>query len=478
MSGETLSGTTAQVIKTIVGFFGTIVFARVLGPTGYGAFFLLLSLATIANRPLAGWSEAVKKRFSEEITEQNRADLFGSVFLVSLSVSLVVVGLTALLSEPLIEYAGVDDAPLLFVLLFAITGTYSMIVQTTQGRGLVSVTIWTKTLNEIIAVPIQILLVLSGFGMAGMVYGYVTALVVVSPILFYYIAVVPSMPSRDTLSSLWSYAAYSIPNAFLGKIYSRFDILLLGALLTPAAAGYYEAALRVSAPAVFVSTVIGSALHPRVSHLLSQGSDPGEDIQNTLGYTSIFAFPLFFGSLSVAGPLITTIYGADFAPAASLLVGLAVFQLFYSQTTVLINVASGWDRPDVVTRLSVVALTTNIILGVLLTREFGPIGVVVSTILAESFRYLGLIRFVSTKIQLSALFPRPMFEQLGASVVMFVVVTGLVQAISLSSTIQLVLVIAVGAVIYFALLFLISKQHRITAISSLEATFDDRFQLK
>lgn len=460
---ETLSGTTAKIVTTVVGFLGTIVFARVLGPTGFGAFYLLLAITTISIRPLVGWSEAGKKRFSEKVSERQRSEIIGSQFVVAGVLSIVLLGVAVAASDYLIDYAGVPEAPLLFVGLFVATGLYNMLYQGVQGRGKVGVSTWTGTLKSVLEVPAQLVFVLSGLGVVGMVVGHVIALAIACPILLYYIDSRPAIPSRETFASLWTYARYSIPNSFLGSIYSRFDVLLLGALLAPAAAGYYEAALRVSTPAIFVSTVAGSAIHPRVSSLTSQDLDPADDIRNTISYTSVFAFPLLFGSLALADEVIVTIYGDGFAPAGTLLVGLAVYQLLQSQTTILLNVVGGWDRPDVATRLFAIALTVNIILGVILTAEFGAIGVVFATIVAESIRYLGLLHFTSDRLSWRVLFPRPLFAQFAAGLLMLGAVGVFRNEVPATSTVNLLMILGVGALVYFGALFAISEQHRTTA---------------
>ncbi|WP_123619183.1 lipopolysaccharide biosynthesis protein [Halorubrum sp. CSM-61] len=465
---EALSATTAKIASTVVGFLGTIVFARILGPTGFGAFFLLLTISNIAIRPLVGWATASKKRFSERKTEQQRSEIVGTQFILTAVFSLGLLGLSLVGAERLIEYTGLENAPVLFVMLAATSGLMSMLEGTTQARGKVGVTTWAGTLREGIAVPIQIALVVSGLGVLGMVFGHVFALLATIPIFLYYTDAVPSMPSREIFEDLWSYARHSIPNSFIGKIYNDFDIILLGFLLSPDAVGLYQAAFRVAAPATFVSNASASTLLPRVSNIVARGEDPRVDIRNTVAYASIFGFPIVFGSLAVSDKLIVTIYGSDFAGAVPLLIGLAIHSLFRTQTQVLGSVARGFDRPDVLTRLSLFALVVNILLGVILTLKFGAIGVVVATIVAELIRYVGLVQFTRQHVSWESLYPRPMIEQFGASLIMFGVVIGLKEVLTVGSVIRLGVVILAGAAIYFGILFAISGEHRTTFLSALE----------
>ncbi len=65
LSRETLGGTIAQFVMAAIGFVGTVVFARWLGPSAFGGVYLLFALVKFADRPMNGWSQAAKKRLSE-----------------------------------------------------------------------------------------------------------------------------------------------------------------------------------------------------------------------------------------------------------------------------------------------------------------------------------------------------------------------------------------------------------------------------
>lgn len=468
---EMFSGTMAKGITAVVQFLGTIAFARLLGPSRYGSYYLLLALATIAIRPLDGWAHAATKRFSEQISERTRSEILGAQFFFATGFSVLIVVGSIVASDHLVDYTGISEAPVLFPLLFVALGVFTMLFQTTHGRGKVSASIWLKALKDTIAVALQLALVLIGLGVVGMVYGYAIALLAVCPIFLYLIGVRAVRPSKQTIENLWRFARFSIPNNFLGTVYSRFDVILLGLLLTPTAAGYYEVAIRISVPAIFVSSVLGSLLLPRVSNLLSQDIDPGEDIKRAIGYTSIIGIPLLFGAIAVGRDVIVLIYGREFAPAVPLLIGLAGYQLLHSNCIVLTNVANGWDRPDVVTRLSAIALVVNILLGIALTLSFGPIGVVIATITAETLRYAGFAYFTSRHLFWRALFPRELLEQFVAGLTMYATLELLLSVYRINSLVDLSVAIGTGAGIYFGILLLINPRLRTKAVSTLHRAF-------
>jgi len=58
---ETLGATAAKIVMALAGFVGTIVFARVLGPSTYGGVGLIVTLAGIVDKPIEGWGSRRKK---------------------------------------------------------------------------------------------------------------------------------------------------------------------------------------------------------------------------------------------------------------------------------------------------------------------------------------------------------------------------------------------------------------------------------
>ena len=59
---EISRGVLAKFAMAGIGFVGSVVFARVLGPGGYGLFYLILTLVNVLDNPVTGWGVACKKR--------------------------------------------------------------------------------------------------------------------------------------------------------------------------------------------------------------------------------------------------------------------------------------------------------------------------------------------------------------------------------------------------------------------------------
>lgn len=459
---EILRGVAAKFAMAALGFVGSILFARELGPSGYGAFYLILTLVNVLDNPVTGWANACKKRLTE--TEFPVAEALGSGLLgVLASIVVVLPGMFLF-----VEFTDVFEIRGLFVpfcALYVCISLFEVAHRILSGRANFSSAEWADTLRSVFTLPLQVLLaIILSLGAAGMVYGLAAATFLTFPYLLYRIGIHPSLPTRESAHRIGEYAKFSIPTGFIGTAQSRVDVLLLGVLLaTTNAVGYYEVALKLTMPAGFIAGVTSSGLLGRVSNLLSRGDSVEQDVTNALAYAGLLATPIFFGALAIPEPLLVTIYGGEFRAAAAFLAGLALFRLLSTQVNQLTSVVAGLNRPDVNMWISAASLLLNVCLGYALFRIIGPVGIVVATIASECLKYLLSAYFVKREIPGVRLIPRPLVEQLGAGVLMYVVVERTYLILGVRSWVDLGIILAIGGTTYFAVLVTISRELRQTA---------------
>lgn len=453
-------GVLGRVVMMLVAFAGAVILARELGPDGYGAFYLLLAIVSFLDNPVTGWANACRKRFTEEDFPAEQA--VGSV-LIGVVVGAVAVALAAAALAPfVIEFTNQSNGPLLLVALFAGVATYLGTLELLKASANFGASNWMMAGRDILRVIAQLSLVLAGWGVTGMVVGMVAANLIVAPIALALLGVRPALPTRDTFDQVWMFARSSIPNGVVGTAQNRMDVLLLGALASTGVVGNYEAAIRITMPAMFVAGVASSGLMGRVSNLRSKGEAVGVDVQNNLSYASLVAVPLFFGALTVGTPVIVTVFSNQYADAGAFITGLALFHLFRSQKSILAATLDGFDRPELNLRVSTGVFLLNVVLGVGLFFSYGPIGIVVATIVSEAVGYGARARLVHRLIPSVKLLPQPLYDQLTAGVIMAVVVFALREVFSLGRWEAVGGIVAVGGAAYFAALVAISEPFRET----------------
>lgn len=460
LSGETLKGFVGQVLMALTGFAGTLIFANLLGQDGLGAFYLLVALVELCSQPLGGLASAIKKRGSE--VDGAERELMGVQGLVSLGWVAVVTTVAFLLSGRVDAYVGGKGAWWLLGATLAMEALYTTFVPILQARGRVGLAVGLDAVRSYVTFPTQVVLVVLGFGLHGMMFGLILASVVTVPLAIRHHGLLPRFPSRSVVDHTFSYARYSVPAAAVSKAYDRFDTLLLGAVLANAAPAVanYGVAVRLTLPAMFVAGTAANGLFVRVSNLHSKQEAFSQDVTNALAFASVLAVPLTFGGAAIAEPLVRTLFGGQYPGAAPFVVGLAAYRLVQSQTSILSRVIQGLDRPRIAFRISVLGLAVNVALGVALVYWVGALGVVWATIVAQTVSYVVFAVLVTRELPDVSLFPRPLVEQLVAGGVMFVAVSALHAVLTVGSWLDLSALLVAGAAVYGGVLLGISVRTR------------------
>lgn len=457
---ESVKALVAKFVMAATGFAGIIVFTRLVEKSDFGGFYLLLSLVFLADRPVRGFCQAVRKRWAE--SGSPKREILGTILLVD-AVAFVVAAAVVFGFRPfLIDYTGLQGSAPLFLAIFGsllLFFPYQLIL---GAMGWPSKQVWNDAFRSLLTLPLQVALVLSGLGALGMGYGLAAATLLSTPIAIYFVRVRPAVPTRETLKSLWEYGRYSTPNAIVGETYSRIDILLLGFLIGTVPVANYEVAFKLTTPATFASGVVATALMPKISNTISKGGEFVDDVKNSISYVSVLAIPIFFGALAIPEPLVVTAFESRYAGAAPYLIGLALYQVIATQTAIYFQTLSGMDLPNVGLKVNSVTLLFNIVVGIALAVVIGPLGVVVATVLAEGVKYLLTMLSVVRRVDGVTVIPRPLVMQIVAGVVMYVALEIVHARVSVSSWLDLAVLVGTGAIVYGIVLVLISPGVRVT----------------
>ncbi|WP_181687174.1 oligosaccharide flippase family protein [Halorhabdus salina] len=449
---EVSKGFVAKVILMVIGFLGSIVFARTLGPAVYGAYHVLVSVANILDNPIRGLGTACQKRISEHDRDN------GAILTIGLGgTTLIGAGTVGILfvASPYLDVFDIQNGTVLAGIVFIGLIFFKILQPLISGTGHFGTSIVLDMVRSIFTIPLQLFLVSFGLGVAGMVYGLAVASLAMVPISLYVLNTRLSIPSRQTVRDVLSYAKFSIPNGFIGSAYGQLDILLLGAVLGSGASGQYKIALQLSLPATLLSMVMGTGLLSEVSSRESQDKEIAQQVTNNVVFASLLAIPMFFGALAMPESIVVTVFGSEYRHAAPLLVGLMIYQIIRTQSSQISSVIEGIDRPDLMLYLNGVTLVVNLTLGIALVYQIGVIGVVAATIVAEGTKF-GTMTAVARKEVAYDPLPRPVVYEAIAGGVMFIVVKMIHQWWGVASWFDLLALVGLGAVIYAVVLVSLS----------------------
>lgn len=459
----------SKVVSSALGFVGTLYFARLLGPEILGLFALVTTMISwfgiVADLGIGG---GMLKRISEG-TEQGE---FLSAAALWILTTVVILSAMIVLAQSVVEsYVGsfdsyVDISVVWFVIaMLCVSQCVAFIFRILEAQRMVHVQSLLQMTNTTTRSLLQIGLVTAGFGLLGMLLGWIVGTIFISAIALYWVQVQPARPAKRHFRSLFDYAKFS----WLGKLKSRafndVDILLLGVFVQTSLVGVYSIAWSISKFLSLFGNAIRSTLFPELSYTSAQESGEAAAglVEDSLAYTGLIVVPGFVGGIILDDRLLR-LYSPEFVEGTRVLVLMILAILLFSYQQQLMNGLNGLDRPDLAFRVNAVFISLNAGLNVALIWQYGIKGAAVASVLSTGvsliLSYYMLSQLISFKVPYAEL-----TYQWVAALTMGVAVFGgrkLLETTVSHNAIIVVSLVGLGAAIYFLTLLAISAEFRAT----------------
>jgi O-antigen/teichoic acid export membrane protein len=245
--------------------------------------------------------------------------------------------------------------------------------------------------------------------------------------------------------SLLRQSGFITASRLIRTVIVTFDVLLLATLTGGASVGLYTAAYRVCMLVTMIAVATHVVYLPGISVAASTGVQRLSSVlKESLALTVSVILPLVVGGIFLARPLLTFLFGAEYAAAAPafqvLLASIGVLSLHGTAHNVFI--ALHQTRREML--IFAAAAATNIALNVWLIPSYGLLGAAIATLAAE-----GLI-LVTSAFSLY----RTGIRTSGSAFLSPVVATATmtVALVLLSDRLPVAAVIAAGGIVYVAVL--------------------------
>jgi O-antigen/teichoic acid export membrane protein len=438
----------ARVSGVVLGFVGTIYFARELGASRLGTFFLFQAVVGILMLVTDfGMREAIEKRLSEP---NDRPAVLGTGIMLKAGFLALVCLLIVVFHEPLENYIGADLA--VFLILALVVREANELANTVLRSELrVGETAWPRILRRLSFLVLGIGLVAIGVGVRGLVYAFIAASGMTFLVLVAKTTVRPGLPDRTKITSLFSYAKYNFVTAIGGQVYQRADILIIGFLLTQSHVGVYEIAWRVAGFVMILGETIGTVLFPSISDSSSSGNIERIEglFPKAISGSLVLIVPAFFGVLVLSEDILSVLFGSEFVSGTLVLVILMGEKIIQGVHVIVARFLHGLDRPDLGARVTVVSVTLNLLLNVLLIEwiGLGIVGAATATLISFGINATLALRYLSDLVTVS--FPyRHVAWYLFSSVMMAGAVYGIQTVVTPDSIPTLLVNVFAGAAIY------------------------------
>jgi O-antigen/teichoic acid export membrane protein len=238
-------------------------------------------------------------------------------------------------------------------------------------------------------------------------------------------------------------------SVFAISFYTVFDKTLLGLLSTKENVAFYEYSNKiVNIPKAFIS-VIGTVMYPRSCDMIKNNNISGQKFYFKTSIIIVFyiCFSSIFGFLSVGEEFATLYYGNDFSITGKLIISMSplIFIVGFGEILRMqYLIPSGKDNLYVSS--VILSALINICISIILIPILGINGVIIGTVIAESFGLIFQIVVSKDYIDFKFVFKNIMsFVAIGLIMYIFLVQ---IKDIFEISVIWLIFVISLGIVIY------------------------------
>ncbi|MDL5361200.1 oligosaccharide flippase family protein [Halalkalicoccus sp. NIPERK01] len=385
--------------NAVVFFAGITVFARELGPTQIGIFFLfqtVLGLTTVVAD--FGVRGALEKRLSEG---QQPATMLATALALKVVTIVGAAGLIFLIRPYLNQYLGGEFAVYLVIAL-TIQEFADLFIQAVRGELRVGETAIIEFAREVVWVVSGLVLVAAGYGVMGLIYGLILGSTTAACWAFVKLETKVGRPAELSAWSLYDYAKYYFLSSVSGQVYQWMDVAIIGLFLTYADVGAYEVAWEVTLLVLLVSKTLSITLFPQMSQWSSEAAVSRIEavVPEAIGVALFLSIPAFVGVFVLNYEVLATIFGSEYTIAAGVLVVLMVEKVFQSVNDVLGSTLRGIDRVDLVARAVVVTIAINLVLNVALVLTVGLLGAAIATTTAAIVQTLLNGRYLARNITL------------------------------------------------------------------------------
>ncbi len=319
----------------------SIIIARLLGPSSYGSYTLVLLIPQIFQLFVGlGVATAITRYSAFHIARgepevARRFSINSMVFLILFGVALSVVCFASAGPLSAVVLRRQELAPLVRYVSIAV------LAQTALQASVAGLVGWNSMglaslgsiLQAALRVSIAPVLVFSGFGVFGALTGYTVGYLLAggaTGIAFYALKLRGASGGGGTgafVADVREMVSYGLPvytsGVFVG-IANYFVTILVAAIAVNSVVGFYQAANNITAAYSLALAAITLALFPAFSSLHGAGADTGFAFRQATKYVAYIMAPVIVFIAGDSAPIMRILYGSAFSRADTYLVLLAL----------------------------------------------------------------------------------------------------------------------------------------------------------
>lgn len=367
-AGATLWSTLEIAARYGAQFIVMVILARLLSPEDFGLVAILLVFTTLGMLLVdGGFGTALIQRQNTSIDDET------TVFVFNLAAGILAGALLFCMAPVIAKFF---DQPQLCDLtrLMALVLPLGALAAVPDALLAMKLDFKARARAEVVASIcaglLAIVLAVSGFGVWSLAWHSVTGIFIRGVLLWHFSAWRPrGAYSNQSFRSLFSFGAYMLAASLLNALAMRLQSLLIGKLFDTRTLGYYTLAQNTQqAPTSLVGNLLNRVGLPVFSTISGDRQRLALGLQNSMRMSMFLFFPFMIGISFAANPLISILYGEQWAPAAPILSILSLSAALWPMHVLNIAVIGAQGKSNLLLRVETVKQAAAIALIVISAR--------------------------------------------------------------------------------------------------------------
>lgn len=250
-------------------------------------------------------------------------------------------------------------------------------------------------------------------------------------------------------------------------IYTSLDKIVLGILSTEAEVGYYSQSEKIIKLLITIIVSLSTVLMPRMANLIRNGriNEVKESLNNSYTYVLFISLPMMMGLAALADYFVPLFFGSEYEKSIvvmKILIPLVIIMGMSSMTGTTVMIAMGKQKQY--NQIIVSASIINLLLNIILVKNYASIGVAVATIAAELFVTVAEMFNIREFIDFHRLIKS--FLKYGLNAICMLFVVSCLKGMLACNWLSILYISVVGVIMYFVIL-LIEKDKMIMKLITL-----------
>ena len=371
-----------QILQFVLG----IILARILSPTEYGTYSILLVFTAISQVFInSGFAAALIHK-----QDRNQNDI-STVFVFNTIVSILCYIMIWFASPFIAEfYKIVELESLIKALGVTLVINAMFVVPSTLLRIKLDFKSFTiiNFIANLFAGTIAIYYAYNGYGVWSLIIQAIVRSIITLFLTWYLAKWLPKwIFHKDSFKTLFKYGSNLLVSSLLNRVVSDFSSLYIGKLLSAQSLGYYNRGTQFSDFAfVSLNSILTGVLFPGLATVQHNRVLLTSHLKKIIKLASFITVPVFFGLATLAKPLVLFLLTDKWIDAVPIMQIMCIGRLITIVCGINTSMLTIIGRTDLLLRQQYLALSIRII-GIVLAIKYGIIWVAISEVTSTAIHF-------------------------------------------------------------------------------------------